>query len=193
MFDSLRPTLLGKIVYYLLPIRKGVVFSNMRLVFGRKLSEAEIKNLAQCFYSHLVKLVFENLALLWMSDEAVKRSVEVRGFHIARREGSKGKGMICLTCHLGNWEFGPIGAILHHPEYRDRFFFLRKLLVNKFIERIAFGRFYKAGYNIIPKGNTLSEVMGALEKNHVVPSSLRRLVVGMTGAPLAAAMRARLL
>ena len=52
----LKPTLWGVLMYHCLPIRRGVVLSNMRLALGEELSEAEIKKLAQCFYSHLMRV-----------------------------------------------------------------------------------------------------------------------------------------
>jgi len=42
----------GQIAYACLPLRQDVVLSNMRRAFSDRLCEAEIRDLAQAFYSH---------------------------------------------------------------------------------------------------------------------------------------------
>ena len=42
----------GKLVYYLLPLRRKVVLENLRRVFAESVSESEIRRLAQAYYAH---------------------------------------------------------------------------------------------------------------------------------------------
>ncbi len=162
------PTLSGKIVYRLCPVRKKTVMDNLSLVFGDRLSAAEIKRLAQSFYSHLFKLVAENLSRAWMSEERMLSRVRVVGHEHLAKAFEKNRGILLLTGHFGNWEFTPVAAIAHFKEFRGRFHVLRKLLANKFFEKILFRRFYKAGLTVIPKKNSLDHVLSALERNDIV-------------------------
>ncbi len=163
-----QPDLSGKLVYYLLPVRKKTVMSNLSLIFGDTLPPAEIKKLAQCFYGHLWKLAMENLTRAWMSEEEMKRRVSVEGYGHLIKAAAKNKGILLLTGHFGNWEFTPVAAMAHFKEFRGRFHILRRLLSNKFFEKILFRRFYKAGLNVIPKKKSLEQVLDALGRNDVV-------------------------
>ena len=54
----------GKLLYYLLPIRRGVIRENLRRVYGDTLPDEEITRLAQSHYGHLGRLALE---FLWFS------------------------------------------------------------------------------------------------------------------------------
>ena len=73
-----------------------------------------------------------------------------------------------LTGHFGSWEFAPLGGILNFKQFKGRFHFIRRTLGNKWVERILFRRYYKAGLHVIPKSNALQQVSDALDQNHAV-------------------------
>ena len=165
---DVNPGLFAKLAYYLLPIRRKTVLENMRLVFGGSLSPDALKRLAQHYYGHLLALIYENLATSWMSEEKLRQQIRIIGHEIVFREAEKNKGILLLTGHFGNWELAPTATVLCFEKFKGRFHALRRQLSNKFFERILFRRFYKAGLNVIPKRNSLNEVMAALERNDVV-------------------------
>ena len=165
---NLKPTFLGKFLYTCVPIRRQVALSNMRLVFGRELSESEIRHLAKAFYSHLAKTFLENLILGWMSEDQIRKKIRVEGIHHLMAAAKLERGILLLTGHFGNWELAPMGGILHFEEFRGRLHILRRQLVNKTVERILFRRFYQMGLDVIPKKSSLGRVMDALSKNDTV-------------------------
>jgi KDO2-lipid IV(A) lauroyltransferase len=166
---NLRPGLGGKFLYYCIPFRKQVVLANMRQVFAGVLTPAEITRLAQGFYQHIYLSLRENILMRFQSDETIKaKSVVIGEEYIRELEGNDVKGAIFITGHFGNWEFAPIAGIMQHPELRNRFFFVRRTLVNKTIERILFRRYYAAGLGVIPKKNSLEKVCHILETNNAV-------------------------
>lgn len=163
-----RPGVSGKIVYHLIPFRRKTVRANMRLVFGETLSPEEIRRLMECFYGHLWKLVCENLQRGFMSESQMLSRVRVEGYEHVMEASRQNRGVLLLTGHIGNWEFTPVAAMTHFKEFRGRFHILRRLLTNKFFERILFRRFYRAGLNVIPKKGSLNQVLEALRRNDVV-------------------------
>jgi KDO2-lipid IV(A) lauroyltransferase len=166
---ALRPSLLGKFFYYCAPFRKQVVLNNMRQVLGSIISESEIQILAKAFYSHIAYSIGENLALRFMTEKQIRSKAEIVGAkYMWDLENNPVKGAILITAHFGNWEFAPIAGILNFKEFQGRFYFVRKTLVNKTIEKILFRRYYQAGLNVIPKKNSLDKVCDALEKNNAV-------------------------
>ena len=166
---TIYPTLAGKVFYYCLPYRKKVVLNNMRHVFGNDLSEKEIIYLAQCFYSHIATSFRENWNMRFMTQEEVAQKAEVIGYEAVLETAKKHGSILVLTGHFGNWEFAPIAGILSFRQFKGHFYFIRKMLSPKWLEKIIFKRYYLSGLNVIPKKNSLSLVCDVLEqKNNAV-------------------------
>jgi KDO2-lipid IV(A) lauroyltransferase len=164
--SGLKPTLLGSAFYYLLPVRRGIVLRNLRLVFGERLDDREIRLLARCYYSHFFRSIVENLAMLWTPQRRLVDRVAVVGVEHLLGAAEQGKGILLLTGHFGNWELASIGAMLQFGEYRDRFHVIRKSL-SAGLEQLVFGRSLRAGLKVIPRFDALGQVMRVLEKNDV--------------------------
>lgn len=166
--DLLQPSLAGKFLYYCLPFRKKVVLKNMNIVFIDVLDQKQIKNLALAFYSNIAKSLKENLMMRFWSEEKIKSKAKVLGTEYIKQVLDENKGVLVLTGHFGNWEFAPIAGILNFKMLQGRFYFIRKLIVNKFFEKLLFSRYYNAGLNVIPKKNALIKACEALEENSAV-------------------------
>lgn len=165
---SLKPTLAGKFFYYCLPFRKRIILNNMKTVFGDRLTSDEIRNLAQSFYGHIATSLKENVLMRFLSEEQIKNKAKVVGEENIEKVLAKEKGVLILTGHFGNWEFAPIAGILNFKLLQGRFYFIRKLIGTKWIEKILFSRYYKAGLNVIPKKNSLRQACEVLEDNSAV-------------------------
>lgn len=163
-----RVTLAGKFFYYILPYRRNIIYTNIDQVFGETLTADEKKYLALAFYSHLATCIRETLQLRFMSQERLKQRVEVKGHERVLKVAAQGKGVLLLSAHLGNWEFAPLGAIQNFKTFQGHFHFIRRTLNNKFIERVLFNRYFKAGLRIIPKTGSLNHVCEVLEQNHAI-------------------------
>ncbi|MEI8345320.1 MAG: lysophospholipid acyltransferase family protein [Candidatus Omnitrophota bacterium] len=166
--DSPAPDLLAKLMYYVCPVRKKTIRENMRIVFGTDGSARDLKKLHQLFYAHLMRLAFENLSALWTSPEKLKQKVDVIGYEKVLKAAAQKKGILILTGHFGNWEMGAVGGMLGFAPFKGRFHILRKNIVNKFVEKTLFGRFERAGLNVVPKRNSLDRILGALADNDAV-------------------------
>lgn len=158
----------GRFVYRCLPYRRSVILSNIHQVFGVSLNDAQQKHLARAFYSHLLKSVKEMISLRFMNEAQLRERVDVKGHERLLEIAAQGKGVLVLTGHFGNWEFAPLGGILNFKQFQGQFHFIRRLLGNKTLERMLFRRYYRAGLNVIPKKNSLSQVCDVLDKNHAV-------------------------
>jgi KDO2-lipid IV(A) lauroyltransferase len=162
-------SLMGKLLYYLFPYRSRVIQSNIHQVYGNQLSVTEKKHLMQAFYSHLASCIKETFSVRFMSTEQLKQKVKVIGHEHVSDVAKAGKGVLILTAHIGNWEFAPLGAMLHFEAFTGYFHFIRRTLSNKTLERILFNRYFKAGLRIIPKqAGSLNQVCDALDQNHAV-------------------------
>ena len=169
-FDDslLKPGWFGKLAYRLLPIRREVILRNMETVYGKVLTPDERKKLAQKFYEHLWLTIYENIRMGWMSRKQMKNMLRVEGRENVMNASGLGKGVILLTCHIGNWEIGPIMCAEHFSEFKGRFHVLRRQIVNKTVERLLFGRYRTAGLNVLPKRNSLDRILEVLAQGDAV-------------------------
>lgn len=160
-----RPGWLGKFLYYCLPYRKKVVLANMRLALGAALNAAEIKKLAQGFYSHIARLIWENIQFPFLSSKQIQQRVKVEGVHHLQQLGHK--GAILLTGHLGNWELVPIGFMLQYPEYQGKISIIRKKIdAAQPVEKILFRRYNALGLEVIPSKKAMIKVYKGLKREH---------------------------
>lgn len=166
--DQLKPSLAGRFIYYCLPWRKRLVLQNMKQAFGEKLTEKQRQKLAQAFYGHLARSVKEMLQMRFMKEKQLMSKVDVVGWEHLAEVAENGRGMLILTGHFGSWEFAPIAGILNFKKFQGKFHFIRKTLGAKWLEKILFRNYYKAGLHVIPKKNSLNQVRDALDANHAV-------------------------
>ena len=165
--SDLKPSLLGSAVYTFFPVRRRVVFENLRQVFGDQLSDAEQRWLAKCIYGHVAKTIKEYLAMMVSSDERIASRVDVVGVEHVLKAAEQGRGILILTGHFGNWELSAAAAMMQYKQYKTRFHVIRNSL-GLGMEGIVFGRFRKAGLNVINQMNALTKTLDALENNDVV-------------------------
>ena len=165
---QLKPSLCGKLFYYLLPFRKKVVLKNINLVFGDYLTPTEITVLAQSFYSHIFKLLTENLCVRFMSQKKMREHAELVDHEAALEIAEKYKGMIILTAHLGNWEYAPLAGILNFKQFHGRLNFIRKGQSIGVLEKILFRRFHRAGLRVVPSKNSLNKIFSLLNNKQAV-------------------------
>ncbi len=158
----------GRFTYRFLPYRRSLVLKNIDQVYGDQLSVAQKKHLAQAFYSHLLTSIKETIQLRFMSDANLRARVTVKGHERLLEIAARGQGVLVLTAHVGSWEFAPLGGILNFEQFKGHFHFIRRRLGWKFMERVLFRRYSRAGLNVIPKHEALQQVKPALDQNHAV-------------------------
>lgn len=86
------------------PRHARIVMTNLRLAFGREKGEAELAAIAKACYRHLGLCLTELIRLPAMSQDDIRRTVELRGKEHIDAALAVGHGVILLTGHLGNWE-----------------------------------------------------------------------------------------
>lgn len=95
--------------------RKRIVRENLRLAFGKELSPAEIRDLERRVFRHVGRLFLEVLRNFALSQDRVRSEFRIDPESERRIRGilSRGRGMILLSGHFGNWEIGGLGLPAH--------------------------------------------------------------------------------
>jgi KDO2-lipid IV(A) lauroyltransferase len=158
----------GKLFYHLLPYRRALVLENFRRVFGDTLPEDEILRLAQAYYAHYIRFLIEFIRLPFMSAKKKKSYIRVENMESPLRAHEKGKGLIFLTGHFGNWEVSTVAGIAQFPQFKGLLHFVRRPLHPEWLNRFITRRFRRAGFSTIAKRGSLDTILNLLESGAVV-------------------------
>ena len=171
----------GKVLYYMLPFRRGVVLGNLRRVFGDALDGRGIRRLAQAYGAHFVRFLVEFVRLPLMSPTRRKAWVRVENVEAPIRAHGQGKGVLLLTGHFGNWEVATVAGMGQFPQYRRLFHFVRRplkpLWLNDFITR----RFQRSGFGTLAKRGSLDAILELLAGGAILVYVLDQHASGREG------------
>lgn len=174
----------GTLIYYLLPIRRRIVLSNLRRVFGATVRDDEIVRLAQAHYAHLARGVVEFVRFSWLSVAQRGALVRVENEEACIRAHAQGKGVLLLSGHFGNWEIATIGGIASFAEYRGQFHILRRPLWPRWLDRLVTRRFRSAGFGVLPKKGALDAILDRLAAGDAVAFVFDQHAGGRDGVPV---------
>jgi KDO2-lipid IV(A) lauroyltransferase len=160
--DAIAVPWAGKFLYRFLPIRRQVMLDNLRLVYGERIGEDEIVQLAQAHYGHLWRLFVEFLKFRWLSHERKMAMVRIENVDAFASALSQNKGVLILTGHFGNWEVSTIAGLNHYPQMRGRFHFVRRAIKPKWLDALVTRRFNEAGFGVFPKRGSLDAMLDRL-------------------------------
>jgi KDO2-lipid IV(A) lauroyltransferase len=150
--------------FYLSPRDRRAVVSNLKIILSPS-EYPKINTYAKGVFINFGKYLIEFFRLKYLKKEDLGRKVKVEGLEYVDGALEKGKGVIILTAHLGNWELGgvfmsllgyPVIAVaLPHRHARVNAFFNRQR------ERI--------GVEVVSSsGLALRRIFSALKDNKMV-------------------------
>jgi KDO2-lipid IV(A) lauroyltransferase len=160
--------LIGKILYRVLPFRRGVILGNLRRVFGETASEAEITRLAQAHYAHLGRVILEFFTFSWQSAARRTAAVRVENADVLRAAAARGRGVLVLTGHFGSFEVAIAGGIAQYAEIQGRLHLMRRRFKPRWLEQWMIRRALRAGIRSLPKRGSLESILERLEAGDVV-------------------------
>ena len=158
----------GTALYHLFPWRRRVVLDNLKRVFGDVLSDHEIVRMAQAYYGHLVRFLWEFLSLPLMSKARRKKWVRVENIESPIRAHAEGKGILLLGGHFGNWEAATVEGINQFPKYREIFHFVRRPLKPRWLNDFVTKRFRRSGFGTLGKRGSLEGILDLLNQGAIV-------------------------
>lgn len=92
--------ILSRVIHY----RKRVITGNISRSFP-ELSQREVGIITNKFYRHLADVIVESVKLLHVSDEEMRRRIEVKNGDEVERKAADGRPVILFLGHYGNWEW----------------------------------------------------------------------------------------
>jgi len=107
---------LGRLAYFAGRRERLKTLANLRLAFGREKGEKEISRIACEAFSNLGKNLAELINFPKINKDNIDTLIEDRGLYKIDKALKKGKGVIVLASHFGNWEL--LAAYLTAKGYR---------------------------------------------------------------------------
>jgi len=157
-------SLLGRIHYLVDARHRRLTLEHLQLAFGHTKTLSELKQIARNSYQGQGKSLAESIYLPNMDSQKIREWVKVDGLSHYAEAIKKGKGVIILTAHLGNWEMIPKAFWA----YSFRIHGTVRPLDNPYLNKLARDWREKNGMGVINKGEDTHRIMKLLRAGEAV-------------------------
>lgn len=152
------------ILYKIIGYRTKVVHTNIRNSFPEKTNE-EVKAIESKFYAHLCDLVVESIKAFTISKEEAQRRMKDRNIDLVNQYTQKGKQLVMVGGHYGNWE---MFAITIGIDMDAKALALYTPLKNKFFDNKIRNSRSKYGLEMLPIQEIKSKMAEMNDDLHTV-------------------------
>ncbi|MFA5389547.1 MAG: ELM1/GtrOC1 family putative glycosyltransferase [Candidatus Omnitrophota bacterium] len=153
----------GDIVYHANLKRRMIAYANLKAAFPEK-SPAELKKINRKHFENLGMNAVELLKLPFMREDYLGEHVKLKNPETIESGLEKGKGVIILTAHFGNWEIASLAASLRGYTMsvfaREQKYERLNNLLNQFRQ--------STGCRVITKGFSIKDIIRTLNNNGIV-------------------------
>ena len=154
----------GEFMYRIMSRRRQIGYKNLTIAFGNELSDQEKHQILRANFRNLGKALVEVLHFPKMNKSYLREKVTIVGQENYLAAQQKGRGMIYLTAHVGNWEMsshaqsaaGYPSSIVVRP------------LDNHFLDKIVSRRRTMYGNKLLARRKGLKQIIAALKQNEGV-------------------------
>jgi KDO2-lipid IV(A) lauroyltransferase len=155
--------LMGGLFYYCIPIRKAVVFKNITVAFP-ELSTAKKTQLVKDIYKSAAITFIEILSLPALTKDDLLGAVTYNAEYV-HSFYNKGRGVVMMTAHFGNWEYGALatGLLAGAPVS-----VVSKNQRNPYVTAFMDRNRAKWGNKVVPLGVSIKEIYVELKKKNIV-------------------------
>jgi Kdo2-lipid IVA lauroyltransferase/acyltransferase len=150
---------LGTLWFYVHKSRREIAIENLTIAFGHEKDINEIKNIAKKSFQNLGLMLVEFFALKKYGRKWFENNMEFIGYEEPKKEYDKGKGILLLTAHFGNWEvMGAMTALKGVPLN-----VVARPLDNPFLDRMINDLRGFFGNRVISKHKAIREILKLLK------------------------------
>jgi len=155
---------IGRVIFLFNTERRRVCYANLRAAFCSEKAPHEIYSLTRAVFQNLSAVISEIMCLAKVDKAYVDRYVTVENIERVDAAYNKGKGVILLTAHFGNWEFSSIvgafkGYQLHVLAREQK---MKRL--NALLDKLRESK----GAKVVRKGITTRSILKALHDGCII-------------------------
>ena len=155
---------LGRLFYRLDDRHRRIARRNLALAFP-EIGSQEREELIRGAFSHLGRVAAEFSFIPRLCEENIHRHVLLEGMENFRRAREKGRGVIFLTAHFGNWEWMAAAFPLfsQHPCH-----VVFRPLDSPFLDRMVERLRTSTGNGTVPKQKAMGQILRLLKEGKTV-------------------------
>ena len=86
----------------------------------------------------------------------------------SRPRSRRGRGVLVLTGHFGNFEVATAAGLASYPHARGRFYFVRRPFKPRWLDDLVTRRFRRAGFGVLPKRGGLEGILDRLNAGDLI-------------------------
>jgi KDO2-lipid IV(A) lauroyltransferase len=155
---------LGRILFNVDKKHRRIAMDNLTYAFGHQKQPEEIEKIARQVFINLAKVVFEVGWSLNLDEIRLSKHFKIDGYHHLKKAYEKGKGVLLLTAHCGNWELlSVVGAMIKFP-----ISIVVRPLDFKPLDHFIFNLRTRFGGKIIPKQRSIRTIIRSLDRGEMV-------------------------
>ncbi|MCD6352139.1 MAG: lysophospholipid acyltransferase family protein [Armatimonadetes bacterium] len=107
--------LIGRVLCVLAPERRRTAEQNLEACFGERFTPGQRRHIVVCSCQNIVTSLMELFKVARLGPERLRKLVDVEGAEHLERAAARGRGVIVVTAHYGNWEvLGAVIGLLGH-------------------------------------------------------------------------------
>jgi KDO2-lipid IV(A) lauroyltransferase len=176
---------LGALAYLVLAKSRKVALVNLRFIYGSTFTDKEIRRTALRAFANLGRCSYDVARLDRTTLDGMKDMVTVTGADHLEAAMARGKGVIALSGHVGNWEL--LGAYLSMMGYPVNILTTRMkdARLDNLVSRIR----RKAGLVVIERSSGLKDALRCLKHGEILgilidqDTAVDSVVVDFLGRP----------
>ena len=141
-----------------------VAIEHLRIAFGTEEDEQELKAIARRSHQHLGRSLAELARVMTSPADRVMELAGFEGLNHFLDAHKKGRGVLYLTAHLGNWEL----MALAHSLQGYPINVVARPLDNPLLEGLLYRLRTRWGNRVVKKGGALREVLKLLKAGETI-------------------------
>lgn len=147
--------LLYVIIYYAVGYRRNVVQMNLRNAYPSK-TDKEIYSIEKKYFKWLADLILESVKMASMSKASMKKRFRLVNPEIIEEQFAKGRPVMLVTAHYGNWEWGSLAL---SAAFDEPLIIVYKPLTNKTFEEMLNRLRSRFGAVMVEMKHTLRKIV----------------------------------
>lgn len=155
---------LGDVCYFLSRRYRNAAMRNLVLAYGEQKSDRDYRRITRSVFRNFGATVFEFLTIPDLSEEEIRKLVDVYGEESLKECEQMGKGVLLITGHIGNWELLARWQVLSGRKLHVVARRTRDPRTTNLMTQVR----ESAGYNVLHVGETLRPVLQALKRKEYV-------------------------
>ncbi len=156
---------IGKLLYRTLKKRRQIALNNLQIAFGNDMDEDRQHDMCKASFINLSKTIIEFMRFTKLNSDNIWQEVSVEGREHLDAAIEKGKGVIVVLTHFGNWELlSLVWGVLIPNRATAIAFPLKNEKLNAYICRNR----ERLSLKLIPRKNAIRATLRALKNNEAV-------------------------